>query len=40
MGGMVNLNNFALLAAVIILSHLFYFIESHENTIVEFYLAI
>ncbi len=33
MGGKVNLTSFA---AVISLSQLFYFIESHENTIVEF----
>ncbi len=36
MGGTVNLISFALLTAIISLSHLFYFIESHENTIVEF----
>ncbi len=36
MGGTVNLTSFALLTAVISLSQFFYFIESHENTIVEF----
>ncbi len=40
MGGMVNLASFALLTAVIGLSQFFYFIESHENTIVEVYFAI
>ncbi len=32
MGGMVHLTSFALLVAVISLSQLFFFIESHENT--------
>ncbi len=36
MGGTVNLTSFALLAAVISLSQVFSFIESHENTNVEF----
>ncbi len=37
---MVNLTSFALLTAVISLSQFVSFIESHENTIVEFYFAI